>query len=406
MADKRDYYEVLGVEKNASADDIKSAFKKLALKWHPDRWVSGTEEEKKAAEEKFKEASEAYEVLSDPDKRAKYDRFGFGGGSGFGDAGGFSGGSGFGGFDINDILNNLFGEGFDFRTGSGGSFGGFSGFGGFGGQNSGQQRPVMRGRDIRTRVRLTLEEIASGVTKEVTIERYEQCPTCAGKGAVNASDIKTCPVCHGTGQEQRVVRSLFGQAVTYTTCTRCGGEGRIVSKPCSSCGGSGLVRKRVTVSVKIPAGVEDGMQLTLKGEGHAAKSGGINGDLLVVIEEMPHANLKREGKNLFYTTIIPVTDAILGTEISIPCLDGNYKIKTDPGTQSGTVVRLRGRGLPAVKGYGNGTGDLYVKILVWIPKKLKSSEKDALENMRGSSSFTPDLSREDKNLFDKMKESF
>lgn len=399
MADKRDYYEVLGVDKSASAEDIKSAFKKLALKWHPDRWVSASDKEKKDAEEKFKEASEAYEVLSDPDKRAKYDRFGFGGGAGFGDGGGFSGG-GFGGFDINDILNNLFGEGFDFR--SGGS--GFGGFGGFGGQS--RQKPVMRGRDIRTRVRLTLEEIASGVTKEVSIERYEQCPTCGGKGAVNSSDIKTCPVCHGTGQEQRVVRSLFGQAVTYTTCTRCGGEGKIVSNPCSGCGGSGLVRKRVTVPVRIPAGVEDGMQLTLKGEGHAAKAGGINGDLLVVIEEMPHSNLKREGKNLFYTTIISVTDAILGTEIPVPCLDGTYRIKTDPGTQSGTVVRLRGRGLPAVKGYGSGTGDLYVKILVWIPKKLKSSEKEALESMRASSSFTPDPSREDKNLFDKMKESF
>ena len=396
MAEKRDYYEVLGIDKNASADDIKSAFKKMALKWHPDRWVNGTDEEKKTAEEKFKEASEAYEVLSDPDKRAKYDRFGQ---AGLGGNPGpdFSGGFG----NLNDILNDLFG---------GGGFGGFSGFGGFGGFGGGQrgqaQPRVMRGRDIRTRVRLTLEEIAKGVTKEVTIDRYEKCPDCAGKGTVNASDVKTCPVCHGTGQEQRVTSSIFGQTVTYTTCSRCGGEGKIVTNPCHTCGGSGLVRKRVTVKVNIPAGVDDGMQLTLKGEGHSAKAGGINGDLLVVIEEIPHESLKREGKNLFYTKIIPVTDAILGGEVSVPCLDGNYKIKVEPGTQSGTIVRLRGRGLPAVKGYGSGTGDLYVKYLVWIPKKLKSNEKSAIEGMRSSDTFTPVLSNEDRNLFEKMKENF
>ncbi|MGM9742167.1 MAG: molecular chaperone DnaJ [Candidatus Cryptobacteroides sp.] len=396
MAEKRDYYEVLGVDKNATADDIKSAYRKMALKWHPDRWVNGTDAEKKTAEENFKEASEAYSVLSDPDKKARYDRFGQAGLGGDG-APDFSGGFG----NLNDILNDLFG---------GGGFGGFSGFGGFGGfgggQRGGAQQRVMRGRDIRTRVRLTLEEIAAGVEKEVTIERNEQCPDCGGKGAVNASDVKTCPVCHGTGQEQRVTNGFFGQTITYTTCSRCGGEGQVVSNPCRNCGGTGLVRKRVTVKVRIPAGVEDGMQLTLKGEGHAAKAGGINGDLLVVIEQIPHQELKREGKNLFYSKIISVTDAILGTEVSIPCLDGNYRIKVEPGTQSGTVVRLRGRGLPAVKGYGSGTGDLYVKYLVWIPKKLKSNEKAALESMRSSDSFKPDLSREDKNLFDKMKENF
>ncbi len=396
MAEKRDYYEVLGVDRNATADDIKSAYRKMALKWHPDRWVNGTDAEKKTAEENFKEASEAYSVLSDPDKKARYDRFGQAGLGGDG-APDFSGGFG----NLNDILNELFGNG---------GFGGFSGFGGFGGfgggQRGGAQQRVMRGRDIRTRVRLTLEEIATGVEKEVTIERNEQCPDCGGKGAVNASDVKTCPVCHGTGQEQRVTNGFFGQTITYTTCSRCGGEGQVVSNPCRNCGGTGLVRKRVSVKVRIPAGVEDGMQLTLKGEGHAAKAGGINGDLLVVIEQIPHQELKREGKNLFYSKIISVTDAILGTEVSIPCLDGNYKIKVEPGTQSGTVVRLRGRGLPAVKGYGSGTGDLYVKYLVWIPKKLKSNEKSALESMRSSDSFKPDLSREDKNLFDKMKENF
>ena len=393
MADKRDYYEVLGLDKSASEDDIKQAYRKAALKWHPDRWVSGTDEEKKTAEEKFKEASEAYSVLSDKDKKAKYDQFGFAGVDG---GAGQDWSHGFG--NLNDILNNIFGGAF-----GGGGFSGFSGFG-FGGNS--QEKRVVRGRDIRTRIRLTLEEIAKGVTKEVTIDRYEKCPDCAGKGTVNASDVKTCPVCHGTGQEQRVANSIFGQTVTYTTCSRCGGEGKIVTNPCHTCGGSGLVRKRVTVKVNIPAGVEDGMQLTLKGEGHSAKAGGINGDLLVVIEEIPHESLKREGKNLFYTKIIPLTDAILGGEVSVPCLDGNYKIKVEPGTQSGTIVRLRGRGLPAVKGYGSGTGDLYVKYLVWIPKKLKSNEKSALEGMRSSDTFTPVLSNEDRNLFEKMKENF
>ncbi len=398
MAEKRDYYEVLGVSRDASADDIKSAYRKLALKWHPDRWVDGTDEEKKTAEEKFKEGAEAYSVLSDPDKKARYDKFGQAGLGGQG-APDFSGGFG----NLNDILNDLFGGAFG-GFGGGGGFGGFGGFGG--GQRQQAQQRVYRGRDIRTRVKLTLEEIAHGVEKEVSIERNEPCPECSGRGAKNESDIETCPVCHGSGQEQRVANSFFGQTVTYTTCSRCGGEGKIVKNPCRNCGGTGLVRKRVTVKVNIPAGVEDGMQLTIRGEGHGAKMGGINGNLLVLIEEIPYSQLKREGNNLFYTKIISVTDAILGTEVSIPCLDGSYRIKVEPGTQSGTVVRLRGRGLPAVSGYGSGTGDLYVKYLVWIPKKLSRSEKETLEKMRDSNSFTPDLSREDKHLFDKMKDNF
>ena len=396
MAEKRDYYEVLGLQKGASADDIKSAYRKAALKWHPDRWVSGTDEEKKTAEEKFKEASEAYSVLSDPDKKAKYDQFGFAGVDGQ-PGPDFSGGFG----NLNDILNDLFGGGF---SGFSGGFSGFSGFGG--GQGRGQQQRVMKGRDIRTRVRLTLEEIATGAEKEITIERNRPCPDCGGRGTKNASDVKTCPTCNGTGQTQRVVNSLFGRTVTYSTCPQCGGEGKVINNPCRSCGGTGLVRRRETVKVKIPAGVEDGMQLTIKGEGHAAPHNGINGDLLVIIEEIGHSSLKREGKNLFYSTIISVTDAILGTEITVPCLDGSYKVKVDAGTQSGTVMKLRGKGLPAVSGYGSGTGDLYVKILVWIPKKLSSDEKNALESMRTSRSFTPDPSRDDKAVFDKMKNIF
>ncbi len=393
MAAKRDYYEVLGLSKGASVDEIKSAYRKLALQWHPDKWVNGTDAEKKTAAEKFKEASEAYSVLSDPDKKAKYDQFGHAGVEG--ETGGFD----FSGFNLNDLLNNIFGGGFG---GFGGGFGGFSGFGG-GGQ---AQQRVYRGRDIRTRVRLTLEEIAKGVEKEVTIERNEPCPDCGGKGAKNASDIQTCPDCHGTGQVQRVSSSFFGQTVTYSTCPRCGGEGKIIKNPCRTCGGTGLVRKKATVKVTIPAGVEDGMQLSVRGAGHAAKNGGVSGDLLVVIEEIPHSQLKRDGQNLFYTQILSVMDAMLGTDVTVPCLDGSYKIKVEPGTQSGSIVRLRGRGMPAVKGYGSGTGDLYVKFLVWIPKKLNRSEKEMLESIRRNPTFTPDLSREDRALFDKMKENF
>jgi len=390
MANKRDYYEVLGVDKNATADDIKKAYRKLAIKYHPDKNPGD-----KAAEEKFKEAAEAYSVLSDADKKARYDQFGHAGVEGAGPD--FSGGFG----NLNDILNDLFGGAF------GGGFGGFSGFGGsFGGGRGGQrQQRVYRGRDIRVRVKLTLEEIAKGVEKDITIEKSVPCTECGGKGAKNSSDIKTCPACNGTGQVQRVVNSFLGQTVTYSTCQQCGGEGRIISNPCRTCGGTGLVRKRETIKVKIPAGVEAGMQLTIQGEGHAAKNNGINGDLLVVIEEQEHPNLKREGNNLYYTKIISLPDAILGAEVEVPCLDGPYRIKVDAGTQSGTVVRLRNKGLPTVNGYG-GTGDMYVKFAVWIPKKLEKDEKAVIESLRSKDSFKPNPTKEDRNFFDKLKDLF
>ena len=386
---KRDYYEVLGVDKSASADDIKKAYRKMAIKYHPDKNPGDKE-----AEEKFKEAAEAYSVLSDADKKARYDQFGHAGVEGAGPD--FSGGFG----NLNDILNDLFGGAF------GGGFGGFGGFGGgFGGQRGQRQQRVYRGRDIRVRVKLTLEEIAKGVEKEISIEKNVPCTECGGKGAKNSSDIKTCPACNGTGQVQRVVNSFLGQTVTYSTCQQCDGEGKIISNPCRSCNGTGLVRKRETIKVKIPAGVEAGMQLTLQGEGHAAKNNGINGDLLVVIEEHAHTDLKREGNNLYYTKIISVTDAMLGAEVSVPCLDGDYKIKIDAGTQSGEVVRLRGRGLPSVNGYG-GTGDLYVKIAVWIPKRLNKDEKAVIESLRNNESFKPNPSKEDKSFFDRLKDLF
>jgi molecular chaperone DnaJ len=396
MANKRDYYEVLGVAKTASADEIKSAYRKLALKWHPDRWVNGTDAEKKTAEENFKEAAEAYSILSDPDKRAKYDKFGFATEQMGGGAGGFD----FGGMDINDFLRNIFGGSFGFDFGG---FGG-SGFGGFGGGES--QPRTLRGRDIRTSVKLTLEEIATGCDKEISLERARPCPDCGGKGAKNNSDIKTCPTCNGQGRVRQQARGLFGMTYTVGVCPQCQGEGKIISNPCRRCNGTGLERRRETVKVHIPAGVENGMQLTIQGEGHSAPHGGVNGDLLVVINEVQHPQLQRDGNNLFFTRVISVMDAMLGCEVSIPCLDGSYKVKVEPGTQSGTVVKLRGKGLPSVQGYGRGTGDLYVKFLVWVPHKLSRSEKEALEQMRSSSSFTPDLSREDKATFDKVKNIF
>lgn len=393
MADKRDYYEVLGLQKGASEDDIKQAYRKCALKWHPDRWVNGTDAEKKTAEEKFKEASEAYSVLSDKDKRAKYDQFGFAGVDG---AAGQDWSQGFG--NLNDILNNLFGGAF------GGGFSGFSGFGGFGG--GGQESRVLKGRDIRTRVYLTLEEIANGCVKDVVLERLRPCPDCGGKGAANASDVKTCPTCKGTGQVQHVSSSIFGfgRSISYSTCPQCNGSGKIVSNPCRKCSGSGLVRVKERVSVRIPAGVESGMQITVRGEGHGAPHGGVNGDLLVVIEQVEHSQLKRDGNNLFFTKVISVMDAVLGCEIDVPCLDGSYKLKLAPGTQSGYVEKLRGKGMPSVNGYGKG--DLYVKVLVWIPRKLSRETKSMFENMRNSSEFTPAPSRDDAALFEKESNIF
>ena len=383
---KRDYYEVLGVDKSASADEIKKAYRKLAIKYHPDKNPGNKE-----AEEKFKEAAEAYSILSDADKKAKYDQFGHAGVDGAGPD--FSGGFG----NLNDILNDLFGGAF------GGGFGG--GFGGFGGFGGGQRRErVYRGRDIRVRVKLTLEEIARGVEKEISIEKNVPCPDCGGRGARNSSDIKTCPACNGTGQVQRVVNSFLGQTVTYSTCQQCGGEGKVISNPCHTCNGTGLVRQRETIKVKIPAGVEAGMQMTVQGEGHAAKNNGINGDLLVVIEEQEHPDFRREGSNLLYTKVISVVDAMLGCEVEIPCLDGKQKIKVEPGTQSGTVTRLRGKGLPSVNSYG--TGDLYVKIAVWIPKKLTKEEKALFESMRHNESFKPNPTKEDKSFFEKLKDLF
>ncbi|MCD8206710.1 MAG: molecular chaperone DnaJ [Bacteroidales bacterium] len=387
MAEKRDYYEVLGVSKTATLDEIKKAYRQKAIQYHPDKNPGNKE-----AEEKFKEAAEAYSVLSNEEKRKRYDQFGH---AGLGGQPGPDFSQGFG--NLNDILNDLFG-------GSFGSFaGGFGNFG-FGGGSRGQQQRVYKGRDIRVRVKMTLEEIATGVEKDITIERAVPCPDCGGRGAKNAADIKTCPACKGSGQVSRVTNSIFGQTISYSTCQQCDGEGKIVSNPCRTCGGTGLVRRKESVRVKIPAGVENGMQLSIRGEGHAAKNNGINGDLLVLIEEVPHAELKREGNNLFYTKVISVPEAVLGAEVEVPSLKGRCRVKVDAGTQSGTVSRLKGLGLPSVNGRDNG--DLYVKFAVWIPKKLSKEERELVERLRSCPSFTPSPSKEDKGFFERLRGMF
>ena len=391
MAEKRDYYEVLGVSRNATDEEIKKAYRKKAIQYHPDKNPGNKE-----AEEKFKEAAEAYDVLSNKDKRAKYDQFGHAGLDG--QAGpDFSGGFG----NLNDILRDLFGGGF------GGGFGGFGGFSGFGSDDSQRQQGgqrVYKGRDIRVRVQLTLEEIAKGAEKDIQIERNVPCPDCNGKGAKNSSDIRTCPSCKGTGQIKRVVNSFFGQTVTYSTCQQCNGEGKIVTNPCHSCSGTGLIRKKETVRVKIPAGVEDGMQLTMRGQGHSAKNNGINGDLLIVINEIEDPEIKRDGNNLTYTKVISIPEAIMGATVEIPCIDGKYNVKVEPGTQSGTVMRLKGKGLPSVNGYG--TGDMYVKFIVYIPKKLSREEKEMMERLSASENFKANASKEDKSFFDRLRNMF
>ena len=328
--------------------------------------------------------------MSDKDKRAKYDQFGFAG------VEGAAGGSqAWQDININDFLKNIFGN-----------FGGFSGFGFDDFDNSSQSsgRRTFRGRDIRTRVYLSLEEIARGCVKEVSIERMRACPECNGRGSKSASDIKTCPTCKGSGQVRQVTQSFFGQRVSVSPCPNCNGTGQIITNPCRKCNGSGLVRLKETVKVNIPAGVENGMQLTLKGEGHGAPNGGVNGDLLVVIEELDHPKLKREGKDLFYTKVITVADAVLGCEINVPCLDGDYKLKLEPGTQSGYVEKLRGKGLGSVNSYGKG--DMYVKILVWIPRKLDKRSRSFFETMRDEGSVDLDPNREDKALFEKESKYF
>lgn len=385
---KRDYYEVLGVAKGAPAEEIKKSYRKLALKFHPDKNPGNKE-----AEEKFKEAAGAYDVLSNPDKKARYDQFGHAGMSNAGNGGGYSG-SGFSMDDIFSQFGDIFGGHF------GGNFGGFSGFGG----SSRGGRRVNRGSDIRIRVKLDLKEIAHGAEKKVKINKQVACHDCNGRGAKSEADIHTCGTCRGAGQVNRVTQTILGTMQTASVCPSCGGEGKTIVRPCGRCGGDGLVKEMEEISFKIPAGVAQGMQLTVQGKGNAAKRGGVNGDLLVVIEEEEHAELQRDGNDLIYSLFISIPDAVLGNEADVPAIDGKLRIKIEPGTQSGKILRLRSKGLPDVNGYGNG--DLLVYIQVWTPKKLERQEREMLDKLKGSDNFKPNPNKEDRNFFERMKKMF
>lgn len=372
---KKDYYEVLGINKSASAAEIKKAYRKMALKFHPDK-----NPDDKEAESKFKEAAEAYEVLSNADKKARYDQFGH---QAFDGAGGFGGG----GMNMDDIFSQ-FGDIF------GGAFGGGGGFSGFGGGFGGGQRRV-KGSNLRIRVSLTLEEIANGVEKKIKVKRKIQAP---------GTTYKTCDTCKGTGQVTRVTNTILGRMQTSAACPTCGGAGQSIDKKPSGADAQGLMVQEETVSVKIPAGVVEGMQLKVTGKGNEAPGNGISGDLLVVIEEKEHETLKREGDNLHYDLYISLPDAVLGTSKEIDTVTGKVRIKVEAGVQSGKILRLRGKGIPSINGYGSG--DLLVHVNVWTPKTLNKQQKEFFENMRNDEHFDPKPESSDKSFFEKVKDMF
>lgn len=384
MAAKRDYYEVLGVSKNATADEIKKAYRKKAIEYHPDKNPGD-----KGAEEKFKEAAEAYDVLSDPQKRQRYDQFGHAGVGGSASQGG-----GFGGMSMEDIFSQ-FGDIF------GGHFGGFGGFGNYGG--AGGRRVVNRGSDLRVKVKLSLKEIANGVEKKIRVKKYVPCSHCHGSGAEDDKSVKVCDTCKGSGVVMRVANTILGQMRTQTTCPTCGGEGKIITKKCSVCGGEGIVIDEEVITLRIPAGVAEGMQLSMEGKGNAARHGGINGDLLILIEEEPHPDLIRDENDLLYNLLLSVPEAALGTTAEVPTVDGKAKVKIEAGTQPGKVLRLRNKGLPSLNGYG--TGDLLVNISVYIPESLSASERAAMEEWGKSTNFQPNQSMKEK-IFNKFKHLF
>lgn len=381
---KRDYYEVLGVDRNATPEELKKAYRKLALQYHPDRNPGD-----KDAEEKFKEAAEAYDVLSNQEKKARYDQFGH---SGMGSNGGF-GGAGMSMDDIFSHFGDIFGSAF------GGSFGGFGGFGG-----GGRGRPVNYGSNLRVRVKLTLEEVAHGVEKKIKVHKHVACKTCGGNGAANANAYKECPTCHGSGHVVRVTNTIIGQMQTSSTCPTCNGDGRIITEKCKVCNGQGITEGDEVINIKIPAGVAAGMQLTVSGKGNAPVHGGQNGDLLVLIDEIPHEFFQRDQQNLHYTHYISFGDAVLGTTIEVPTLDGKARCKIEAGMQSGKLLRLKGKGLPDIKGYRKG--DLIVCVNVWTPKHVSKEEKTMLENLSKSDNFKPNPSNKEKGFFDRMKEYF
>jgi molecular chaperone DnaJ len=381
---KRDYYEILGVSKTADEAEIKKAYRKMAIKYHPDK-----NPDDPSAEEKFKEAAEAYEVLSNAEKRQRYDRFGHQGVGGAPGGGGFSGGFG-GGMSMDDIFEQ-FGDIF------GGGGGGFRG--GFGGGG----RRVNKGSNLRVRIKLNLQEVANGVAKKLKVNKYVACETCTGTGAKDGS-YTTCGTCRGSGQVTRITNTILGQMQTASTCPTCSGEGKIIEHKCTKCYGDGIVKGEEVVELNIPAGVAEGMQLSVRGKGNAAARGGVNGDLIVVVEEEEHPDLKRDGANLHHELHVNFADAALGTSLEVPTVDGKARIKLDPGTQGGKLLRLRGKGLPDLE--RGGKGDIIVHVNIWTPRNLSKQEKDVLEKLRDSDNFRPDPGKSERSFFDKMKDYF
>ncbi len=377
---KRDYYEILGVSKNATEAELKKAYRQMALKFHPDKNPGD-----KASEEKFKEAAEAYEVLSNPQKRQKYDQFGH---AGLGNSAGFGGAGEMNMDDIFSHFGDIFGDMF---------WGGFSSRG----QRS---RRVNKGSNLRVKVKLTLEEISNGVEKKIKVNKYVSCPECHGTGAKGGSSYNTCSTCRGSGHVTRVTSTFLGQMQTSSACPQCGGEGQIITDKCNSCFGNGIVKGEEIISLNIPAGVAEGMQLSVSGKGNAAARGGIPGDLIIVIEEIEHAELIRDGENLLYEHYITFPEAAIGITIEVPTIDGKARVKIEPGTQSGKVLRLKNKGLPSLNSHSRG--DLLVNINVWTPQTLSKEEKAMLEKLQYSPNFKPHPNKKDKNFFERMREVF